>query len=130
VTWLERIGRPVIRWAGDVGGLTIQLWMALVTLRRMLPIVAKRRRWQAALQETLAIGARQLRADSARHVPECAAAQDRAIQEFIDAHQANPKPIVWTKSADEILASIARFAQRTGDARTAQHMSRTMVTGH
>jgi hypothetical protein len=30
------------------------------------------------------------------------------IQEFIDAHQANPTPFVWTKSADEILASIAR----------------------
>jgi hypothetical protein len=38
------------------------------------------------------------------------------IQEFIDAHQANPKPFVWTKSADEILAGIARFAQQTADA--------------
>jgi hypothetical protein len=53
-----------------------------------------------------------------------------AIQEFIEAHQANPKPSVWTKSADEILASIARFAQRTVDARAAQQMSRTTVTGH
>ena len=53
-----------------------------------------------------------------------------AIQEFIDAHQANPKPFVWTKSADEILASIARFAQRTVEARAAKQMSRTMVTGH
>jgi transposase len=53
-----------------------------------------------------------------------------AIQEFIDAHQANPKPFVWTKTADDILASIARFAQRTLDARAAQSMSRTMVTGH
>jgi transposase len=53
-----------------------------------------------------------------------------AIQEFIDAHQADPKPFVWTKSADGILASIARFAQRTLDARATQQMSRTMVTGH
>ena len=53
-----------------------------------------------------------------------------AIQEFIDAHQANPKPFVWTKSADEILASIARFAQRTVETRAAREMSRTMVTGH
>ncbi|HLQ68637.1 MAG TPA: IS630 family transposase [Gemmatimonadales bacterium] len=52
------------------------------------------------------------------------------IQEFIDAHQANPKPFVWTKSADEILASIARFAQRTADARAAQSMSRITGTGH
>jgi hypothetical protein len=35
---------------------------------------------------------------------------------FIDAHQANPQPLVWTKSADEILAGIARFAQQTADA--------------
>lgn len=53
-----------------------------------------------------------------------------AIQEFIDAHRANPKPFVWTKSADEILASIGRFAQRTVEARAAKQMSRTMVTGH
>ena len=52
------------------------------------------------------------------------------IQEFIDARQANPKPFVWTKTADQILASIARFAQRTADARAAQLMSRTTVTGH
>jgi transposase len=52
------------------------------------------------------------------------------IQEFIDAHQADPKPFVWTKSADEILASIARFAQRTVDARAALTMSRTTGTGH
>jgi len=37
----------------------------------------------------------------------------RAIQEFIDATNSQPKPFVWVKSADEILASIARFAQRT-----------------
>lgn len=52
------------------------------------------------------------------------------IQAFIDAHQANPKPFVWTKSADEILASIARFAQRTVDARAALTMSRTTGTAH
>ena len=52
------------------------------------------------------------------------------IQEFIDAHHEHPKPFVWTKSADEILASIARFAQRTADARATQQMSRTMITGH
>lgn len=52
------------------------------------------------------------------------------IQEFIDAHQADPKPFVWTRSADEILASIGRFAQRTADTRAAQSISRTTVTGH
>jgi transposase len=38
---------------------------------------------------------------------------EAAIREYIDAHNANPKPFVWTKTADAILASIARFAQRT-----------------
>ena len=36
-----------------------------------------------------------------------------AIQEFIDVHNETGKPYVWVKTADEILASIARFAQRT-----------------
>ena len=33
--------------------------------------------------------------------------------EFLDQHNAAARPFAWTKSADEILASIARFAQRT-----------------
>ncbi len=58
-------------------------------------------------------------------------AQLRAgIQEFIDAHHAHRTPFVWTKSADEILANIARFAQRTADAQAAQTISRTTGTGH
>jgi transposase len=69
---------------------------------------------------------KQIRRGAYQSVPQLKA----AIQEFIDAHQADPKPFVWTKTADEILASIARFAQRTFDARAAQHMSRTTGTGH
>jgi transposase len=69
---------------------------------------------------------KQIRRGTFRSVPEL----KTAIQEFIEVHQANPKPFVWTKSADEILASIARFAQRTVDARATPQMSRTMVTGH
>ena len=38
---------------------------------------------------------------------------EAAIREYIDVHNENPKPFVWTRTADEILASIARFAQRT-----------------
>src|SRR6266853_1890696 len=38
---------------------------------------------------------------------------EAAIREYIDVHNEDPTPFVWTKSADEILASIARFAQRT-----------------
>jgi transposase len=36
-----------------------------------------------------------------------------AIHEYLDAHNESPTPFKWTKSADEILNSIARFATRT-----------------
>lgn len=32
---------------------------------------------------------------------------------FIKAHNENPKPYKWVKSADEILASVKRFCQKT-----------------
>ncbi len=60
MTLLERVGRPVVRWAEDVGGLTLQLWIALATLPRVLPIVGKRKRWQSAVQQMLVIGANAL----------------------------------------------------------------------
>ena len=40
-------------------------------------------------------------------------ALETAIKEFLDTHNDEPKPFIWTKSADAILASIARFASRT-----------------
>jgi transposase len=36
-----------------------------------------------------------------------------AIEQFIAAHNQNPKPFVWTKSADQILESLRRFAAET-----------------
>jgi transposase len=60
-------------------------------------------RWFAALTN------KQLRRGVHRSVTEL----ERAIAAFLQAHNENPKPFVWTKSADDILASIARFAQRT-----------------
>jgi transposase len=44
---------------------------------------------------------------------------EAAIREYIEVHNEDPKPFVWTKTADQILASIARYAQRT----TAAHAS-------
>jgi len=38
---------------------------------------------------------------------------ESAILEFIEVHNEQPKPFVWTKSADAILNSIGRFASRT-----------------
>lgn len=36
-----------------------------------------------------------------------------AIDQYLAATNDNPKPFIWTKSADEILASVARFCHRT-----------------
>lgn len=60
-------------------------------------------RWFSALTT------KQLRRGVHRSVRELIA----AIHEFIDVHNETGKPYVWVKTADDILASIARFAQRT-----------------
>jgi transposase len=44
------------------------------------------------------------------------------IRAFIDAHNADPKPFRWTKSADDILAAINRFCHR--------QIGRTTESGH
>jgi DDE superfamily endonuclease len=38
---------------------------------------------------------------------------EAAIREYLDVHNEHPKPFAWARTADQILASIARFAQRT-----------------
>jgi len=38
---------------------------------------------------------------------------EAAITAYIDARNADPKPFRWVKSADEILAAVQRFCQRT-----------------
>ncbi len=40
---------------------------------------------------------------------------EAAIEDYINARNADPKPFRWTKSADDILASIERFCHRTLD---------------
>jgi hypothetical protein len=52
---------------------------------------------------------RQIKRDSPYSVREL----ESAILEFIDVHNEQPKPFVWTESADSILNSIGRFAFRT-----------------
>ncbi|MDX0851122.1 IS630 family transposase, partial [Sinorhizobium medicae] len=34
---------------------------------------------------------------------------------FIERHNQNPKPYRWTKSADDILASVKRFCEKVQD---------------
>lgn len=40
---------------------------------------------------------------------------EAAIQAFINARNADPKPFRWTKSAEDILAAVERFCRRTLD---------------
>jgi transposase len=40
---------------------------------------------------------------------------EQTIKRYLAVRNAEPTPFIWTKSADDILASIARFCQRTSD---------------
>ncbi len=60
-------------------------------------------RWFAALTE------KQLR----RGVHRSTRALEDAIYHYVDANNREPKPFIWTKTADEILESLARFCRRT-----------------
>jgi hypothetical protein len=62
-------------------------------------------RWFAALTE------KQLRRTSFRSTCQL----EQTIREFLAVHNAQTKPFIWTKSADDILNSIARFCRRTND---------------
>ncbi len=59
-------------------------------------------RWFAALTE------KQLRRGVHRSTREL----EMAIRRYIDLTNEHPKPFKWTKTADEILASVARFCHR------------------
>jgi transposase len=88
-TWLAKRPRFHVHFTPTYGS-----WLNLVE------------RWFAELTT------KQIRRGSHRSVT----ALETAIREFIDATNDAPKPFVWTKTADQILASIARFAHRTLDA--------------
>lgn len=60
-------------------------------------------RWFAALTE------KQIRRGSFRSTREL----ETVIKRYLQINNLNPKPFVWTKTADQILDSVARFCQRT-----------------
>jgi transposase len=62
-------------------------------------------RWFAALTE------KQIRRGSFRSTREL----EKAIEAYLDQHNLQPKPFLWTKSADDILNSLAKLCQRTND---------------
>ena len=56
---------------------------------------------------------------------------EQAIRRYIDTVNANPQPFRWTKSADDILATIRRFCLRTRDATERQkEVINTSESGH
>jgi transposase len=83
--------------------------------------LAKRPRWQVHFTPTGASWINQVERFFAlitekqirRGIHRSTLALERDIRAFIDAHNADPKPFRWTKSADDILAAIQRFCQRT-----------------
>ena len=62
-------------------------------------------RWFALLSE------RQIKRGTHRSTLEL----ERAIRQYLDIHNKDPKPFIWAKTADEILASVARFCSRISD---------------
>jgi transposase len=55
------------------------------------------------------LAARRLKRGMHRSVEELEA----AVLAYVERHNAEPKPFRWTRSADAILASVARFCSRT-----------------
>ena len=62
-----------------------------------------------------------------RGVHRSSAELEAAIQLYLDTHNSDPRPFRWTKSADDILASIQRFCTRTLQT---QSLQRTSESGH
>jgi transposase len=54
---------------------------------------------------------------------------EAAIRDYIDIHNEDPKPFTWTRTADQILDSIARYAQRAAVTPPSGLISRTTGTG-
>jgi transposase len=42
---------------------------------------------------------------------------EQALHRYIELNNTDPKPFVWSKTADDILASIERFCLRTSNSR-------------
>jgi transposase len=113
---------------GVPSGLEVHLVLDNASTHKAPPIhrwLAKRPRYHLHFTPTSAswlnmvegwfalLTARQLRRGTFRSTR----ALERAIRAYIAGANENPKPFVWTKSADDILASVQRFCQRTSNSR-------------
>lgn len=52
----EFVGRATLRHVEYVGGLTTQLWSAVRSLGRTLPLLGNRNRWRTAMNQMVAVG--------------------------------------------------------------------------
>src|SRR5215831_2247293 len=103
-------------------------------IRRWL---AKRPRWHVHLTPTGSSWLNQIERFFAlltdktirRGIYRSVAALRADITSFIDRHNADPKPFRWTKSADDILASIERFCRYNAPAKH-DVVLRTSGSGH
>jgi transposase len=123
-------------------GLDLHLVMDNYATHKTKPVrnfLARRPRWHVHLTPTSAswinqverffadLTAKQIR----RGVHRSTRDLEAAISRYIAAVNADPKPFRWTKSADDILASIHRFCTRTLSAAEAQNKLRqTSESGH
>jgi phospholipid/cholesterol/gamma-HCH transport system permease protein len=57
---LESVGRRMIVWTEDVGGVATQLWSVLGRLPRVLPVVGNPKRRTSTIEQALVIGVRAL----------------------------------------------------------------------
>ena len=98
--------------------------------------LAKRPRWHVHLTPTSSSWLNQVERFFAlltdkqirRGIHRSVDALHEAITRFIDQHNADPKPFRWTKSADDILASIERFCLRNTP--NNNQIDRTSGAGH
>jgi transposase len=116
-------------------GLDAHLVMDNYATHKTKPVrdwLAKRPRWHVHFTPTGASWINQVERFFAnltekqirRGVHRSTAQLEADIRAFIGAHNADPKPFRWTKSADDILAAIQRFCLRS------QQIGGTMESGH
>jgi transposase len=55
---------------------------------------------------------------------------ERAIYDYLERNNEEPKPFIWTKSAEQILDTIARYCQRTLLVHAPDVLNRTSGSGH
>lgn len=105
-SWLDTLNLPM-QWVGRLPQLQRHYMTSLLRIVNGQNCAVDQlcvrlaERWFAMLTE------KQIRRGSHRSTREL----EDALRLFVAIHNGNPKPLVWVKTADQILASIRRFCQ-------------------